>query len=119
MVDLDSVMTTIKVDKNEKEIEDIRRSCEWRAGLWKVQNEMVGQMESLVCRGRKKQKRVQEKIQRMQNEKADNTLQPEILLEEDDTPEANLEEGKRRKRTEKGRCKACVVIALASNIIVL
>ena len=102
---MDSVMTTIKVllDKNEKEIEDIRQSCEWRAGLWKVQNEMVGQMESLVCRGRKEQKRVQEKIQRMQNEKADNTLQPETLLEEDDIPEENLEGGKRIKKKDRKR----------------
>jgi len=86
-LELDSAMTAIKVllDKNEKEIEDFRRSCEWKAGLWHIQNVIVDQMESLVHRGRKEQKRVQEKIQRMQKEKLDNTPQPETLLEEEDT----------------------------------
>ena len=112
-LEMDSVMTTIKVllEKNGKEIENIRRSCEWRAGLWKVQNEMVGQMESLVNRGRKEQRRVQEKVQQMQKEKADDTPQPETLLEEEDTydlPEEieqaipmDVEGEKTRKRVKK------------------
>ena len=86
-LELDSAVTAIKalLDKNEKEIENFRRSCEWKAGLWHIQNVIVDQMESLVHRGRKEQKRVQEKIQRLQKEKPDNTPQPETLLEEEDT----------------------------------
>lgn len=112
-LELDSAMTAIKalLDKNEKEIEDFRRSCEWKAGLWHIQNVIVDQMESLVHRGRKEQKRVQEKIQQMQKEKSDNTPQPETLLEEEDTydiPEeiehatpVDLEGEKTKKRKKK------------------
>ena len=112
-LELDSAMTAIKalLDKNEKEIEDFRRSCEWKAGLWHIQNVIVDQMESLVHRGRKEQKRVQEKIQRMQKEKLDSTPQPETLLEEEDTydiPEeiehatpVDLEGEKTKKRKKK------------------
>ena len=109
-LDLDSVMTDIKtlLENNEKEIEDIRRSCEWKIGLWKVQNEMVDQMKSLMDRGRKELKRVQERIQQMQRER--NTPEPESLLQEDtydlleeieQATAVSMEEEKTKKRMKK------------------
>jgi len=57
--DLDLVLTDIKneLDRNEKRIEEIRRSCDWASGLLEVQTTMVSQMKLLIDRGRQEQKK--------------------------------------------------------------
>ena len=106
--DLDLVLTDINVelDRNEKRIEEIRRSCEWRSGLWDVQNVMVNRMKSLIDRGRQEQKRTEQRIQQAQKEQLVKE-EPEDQQQEDayDTPEelepaglVSMEEEKTRKR---------------------
>ena len=106
--DLDLVLTDINVelDRNEKRIEEIRRSCEWRSGLWDVQNVMVNRMKSLTDRGRQEQKRTEQRIQQAQKEQLLKE-EPEDQQQEDayDTPEelepaglVSMEEEKTRKR---------------------
>ena len=106
--DLDLILTDINVelDRNEKRIEEIRRSCEWRSGLWDVQNVMVNRMKSLIDRGRQEQKRTEQRIQQAQKEQLVKE-EPEDQQQEDayDTPEelepaglVSMEEEKTRKR---------------------
>ena len=109
--DLDLVLTDIKVelDRNEKRIEEIRRSCEWRSGLWEVQNRMVSQMKSLMDRGRQEQKRTEQRIQqtiKMQlvNEAPDDLLQEDVYDAPEEIEQAgplNMEGEKTRKRMKK------------------
>jgi len=60
--DLDLVLTDIKneLDRNEKRIEEIRRSCDWASGLLEVQTTMVSRMKLLIDQGRREQKKTEQ-----------------------------------------------------------
>jgi len=106
--DLDLVLTDIKneLDRNEKRIEEIRRSCDWASGLLEVQTTMVSRMKLLIDQGRREQKKTEQlAIKKELVEEA-----PENLLQEDtyDAPEEieqagppNMEGEKTRKRMKK------------------
>ena len=109
--DLDLALTDIKVelDRNEKRIEEMRRSCDWRSGLWEVQNRMVSQMKSLMGRGRQEQKRTEQRIQQaikkqLVTEAPDNLLQEDVYDAPEEIEQAgplNMEGEKTRKRMKK------------------
>jgi len=106
--DLDLVLTDIKneLERNEKRIEEIRRSCDWASGLLEVQTTMVSRMKLLIDQGRQEQKKTEQlAIKKELVEEA-----PENLLQEDtyDAPEEieqagppNMEGEKTRKRMKK------------------
>ena len=106
---LDSILNAIKteLEKNEKEIEDIKRSCEWKPGLWRVENEMIDRMKSLVDRGR-----LEQRAQEAQQASMKQTFSRlESLTEVDEeAPEeieyskpVSMEREKAKKRTKKQR----------------
>jgi len=113
--DLDLVLTAIRdeLDRNEKRIEDIKRSCDWRSGLLEVKGEMVNQLELLIGQGRQELKRTEQRIQQALDQQLVEEG-PEDQLQEDtyDVPEdieqdgpANMEHEKTLKRNKKRQRK--------------
>ena len=102
--DLDLVLTDIKnvLDVNEKRIEEIKRSCDWRNGLLEVRSKMVTQMDSLIDRGKQEQKRTKQRIQQTTKEQL---LQEDMSKEIGQAGPVSMEQEKAKKRLKKRQYK--------------
>ena len=101
---LDLVLTDIKnvLDVNEKRIEEIKRSCDWRNGLLEVQSKMVKQMESLIDRGKQEQKRTEQQIEQATKEQL---LQEDLHEEIGQAGPVSMEQEKAKQRLKKRQYK--------------
>ena len=99
-----------ELQKNDKRIEDIKRSGKWREGCYEIETEMVGKMKSLISEAQKAlQNSLKEKEEKQQPE---TELVEEIEEPQYDNPEeidqaapANMDEQKRKARNKKRKNK--------------